>query len=82
MDEQPGRAQAQAGAQPQPQPVFCLLHRSLRSSLEAALAGGERKIERFTRGQGQVLVPFEEPAHFFNANTPADLAHLRQSPPR
>ncbi len=64
--------------QPQPQPVFCLLHRSLRAPLEAALAGGERKIERFTRGQGQVLVPFDDAAAFFNANTPEDLEHLRR----
>ncbi len=72
-------AQGQRAAQTtaQPQPVFCLMHRSLRAPLEAALAAGERKIERFTRGQGQVLVPFAEAEAFFNANTPDDLEHLR-----
>ena len=50
-----------AGA-PLPQPVFCLLHRSLRPALEAALAAGERKIERFTRAQSlaaRIGVPLE-----------------------
>ena len=61
----------------QPQPVFCLLHRSLRAVLEAALASGERKIERFTRAQGQVLVPFDDALAFFNANTPEELERLR-----
>ncbi len=65
---------------PQPQPVFCLLHRSLRAPLAAALAAGERKIDRFTSGQGQVLVPFADTAAFFNANTPADLERLRAAP--
>jgi molybdopterin-guanine dinucleotide biosynthesis protein A len=61
----------------QPQPVFCLLHRSLRAPLAAALAAGERKAERFTHAQGQVLVPFADTAAFFNANTPEDLDRLR-----
>ena len=63
--------------QPQAQPVFCLLHRSLRPALAAALAAGERKIDRFTRAAGQVLVPFADAAAFFNANTPAELERLR-----
>lgn len=72
-----GQGPAAARPGPQPQPVFCLMHRSLRAALEAALAAGERKIERFTRGQGQVLVPFAEADAFFNANTPDELEHLR-----
>ena len=73
-EEEPGR--------PLPQPVFCLLHRSLRAALEAALAAGERKIDRFTRAQGQVQVPFDDAAAFFNANTPEELEqleHLRRT---
>lgn len=62
----------------QVQPVFCLLHRSLRPALEAALAAGERKIDRFTRSQGQVLVPFAVADAFFNANTTDELEHLRR----
>lgn len=65
---------------PQPQPVFCLMHRSLRPAIEAALAAGERKIERFTRGQGQVLVPFADPQAFFNINTLQELERLRATP--
>lgn len=68
---------------PQAQPVFCLLHRSLREPLAAALAAGERKIERFTRAQGQVLVPFTasgDAQAFFNANTEEDLQQLRGTP--
>lgn len=72
---------------PQPQPVFCLLHRSLRAPLAEALAAGERKIDRFTRAQGQVLVPFTAPGEaqaFFNANTDEDLERLRRemAPPQ
>jgi len=77
--DRPGRASD--ANRPQPQPVFCLLHHSLRAPLEAALAAGERKIERFTRGQGQVLVPFGESEAFFNANTLDDLARLEGAGP-
>jgi molybdopterin-guanine dinucleotide biosynthesis protein A len=73
-EEQPGR--------PMAQPAFCLLHHSLRADLEAALAAGERKIDRFTRASGQVQVPFADAAAFFNANTPEELErldHLRRS---
>jgi molybdopterin-guanine dinucleotide biosynthesis protein A len=76
---EPGTGHPAARPSPRPQPVFCLMHRSLRAALEAALAAGERKIERFTRGQGLVLVPFAEAEAFFNANTPDDLEHLRTS---
>jgi molybdopterin-guanine dinucleotide biosynthesis protein A len=58
-----------------------LLPAAPRAALEAALAGGERKIERFTRAAGQVLVPFEDAAAFFNANTAEDLQHLRRTRP-
>jgi molybdopterin-guanine dinucleotide biosynthesis protein A len=60
------------------QPVFCLLHRSLRAPLEAALAAGQRKIDAFTQAQCQVLVPFADAQAFFNVNTPAELEQLRQ----
>jgi molybdopterin-guanine dinucleotide biosynthesis protein A len=64
---------------PMPQPVFCLLHRSLRSPLAEALAAGERKIDRFTKAHGHVLVPFADAAAFFNANTPEELEQLRRA---
>ncbi|MCW5634978.1 MAG: molybdenum cofactor guanylyltransferase MobA [Rubrivivax sp.] len=71
-ERDPGEAPA-----PQPQPVFCLLHRSLREPLAAALAEGERKIDRFTRRHGHVLVPFADSDGFFNANTAEELQWLR-----
>jgi molybdopterin-guanine dinucleotide biosynthesis protein A len=63
---------------PQPQPVFCLMHRSLRPALAAALAAGERKIERFTRSHGQLLVPFAQTDAFLNINTAADLERVQR----
>lgn len=62
----------------QAQPVFCLLHQSLREPLRSALASGERKIDRWARAQGAVLVPFDDERHFFNANTPEELAAAAQ----
>lgn len=57
----------------QPQPVFCLVRRSLLPSLQAFLATGQRRIDRWTATQAQVLVPFDDEAAFFNANTLEDL---------
>lgn len=65
-------ATRQAGAV-QPQPVFCLLRRSLLPSLQAFMATGQRRIDRWTATQAQVLVPFDDDEAFFNANTPEDL---------
>lgn len=69
------------GERPMPQPVFCLLHRSLRSALETALAAGERKIDRFTAAQGHAQVPFAETGAFVNANTLEELEQLRRGDP-
>jgi molybdopterin-guanine dinucleotide biosynthesis protein A len=60
----------------QPQPVFCLLATTLRQRLADSLAGGQRKIDRFTAAQRQVVVEFDDPGAFANANTPDDLARL------
>ena len=78
---EPGDSNSAPGP-PQPQPVFCLLHRSLRPALQAALAAGERKIDRFTRSQGQVQVPFfdaDDAGAFVNANTAGELELLRKT---
>lgn len=61
----------------QPQPVFCLLRSTLADALEAFLASGRRRIDRFTATQRQVLVPFDDDAAFANANTKAELARLQ-----
>jgi molybdenum cofactor guanylyltransferase len=61
----------------QVQPVFCLLHSSLRASLAAALAAGERKIMRWADAQRALRVAFDDqPGAFVNANTGAELGRL------
>jgi molybdenum cofactor guanylyltransferase len=64
--------------QPQPQPVFCLVHRSLRGSVEQALARGEHKVMRWATQHRLARVRFDDSAAFFNANTPHDLALLER----
>lgn len=52
------------------QPVFCLLRRELAADLAAALAAGERKVDRWTARHRCVVVPFDDdPRAFFNINT-------------
>ena len=65
----------------QPQPVFCLLASALLESLIAYLQGGERKIDRWTARHRCVLVPFDDSAAFFNANTIDELRSLERGPP-
>lgn len=65
--------------EPRTQPVFCLLHASLRASLERFIAGGGRKIDAWTAQHRTVIVPFDGPADvraFFNANTEGELRAL------
>jgi molybdenum cofactor guanylyltransferase len=66
-------ASTEADGQLQPQPVFCLLRATLKDSLAAAMAAGERKIDRWAASHPCVTVPFDDPAAFFNANTLDDL---------
>jgi molybdenum cofactor guanylyltransferase len=58
------------------QPVFCLLRAKLLPSLEQFIAGGGRKIDAWTSRHRTVLVPFDDPREFVNANTPAELRTL------
>ncbi|HEU0196020.1 MAG TPA: molybdenum cofactor guanylyltransferase MobA [Nevskiaceae bacterium] len=52
------------------QPVFALLRCSLRPSLEAYLAAGERKIDRWYRSQRMATADFSDcPQMFVNVNT-------------
>lgn len=57
----------------QPHPVFSLLRASLLDSLVDFMAGGQRRIDRWTGRHRCVLVPFEDGDAFFNANTLDDL---------
>lgn len=59
------------------QPVFCLLPVRLLTSLNAYVAGGGRKIDAWTTQHTTVLVPFDAPRAFANANTPEQLQDLQ-----
>jgi molybdopterin-guanine dinucleotide biosynthesis protein A len=59
------------------QPVFCLLRSALLPSLMAFLQGGHRKVDRWTAMHHTVIVPFDDAAAFFNANTLDDLERLQ-----
>jgi molybdenum cofactor guanylyltransferase len=58
------------------QPVFCLLDVTLRQSLAASLAGGERRVDRWALQQRCATVVFDDARAFFNANTLAELQAL------
>ncbi len=59
------------------QPVFCLLRTELMEDLVAYLQAGERKIDRWTARHRVAVVPFDDAAAFFNANTVAELQQLQ-----
>ena len=59
------------------QPVFLLMKTTLLESLVAYLHAGERKIDPWTAQHRRVLVEFEDPAAFFNANTLEELRQLQ-----
>ncbi len=59
-----------------PQPVFLLVHTSLRRHLASALAGGERKVRRWTDAHAPALAVFADGEAFGNANTADELAAL------
>jgi len=61
----------------QAQPVFCLMKAQLMEDLVAYLGDGQRKIDRWTARHRCAQVLFPDPAAFFNANTPQDLARLQ-----
>lgn len=63
------------------QPVFALLHRSLRDSLAACLAAGERKVDRWTARHRMAICAFDraqDAGAFANANTLDELAQLNR----
>ncbi len=75
--EREGADLAVAKTGEQPHPVFCLMRREVRASLERFLAAGERKIDRWYAGLRVVEVPFDDEAGAFaNINTRSELASL------
>ena len=65
------------------QPVYALLHRRVLPDLCAALAEGERKIDRWFPRQRFVTVDFSHiPEQFRNINTPEDYARSRPASTR
>jgi molybdopterin-guanine dinucleotide biosynthesis protein A len=58
------------------EPAFCLMKRELQTSLQRFMQTGQRKIERWTAGHRRAEVVFDDPAAFFNINTPDDLARV------
>jgi molybdopterin-guanine dinucleotide biosynthesis protein A len=63
------------------QPVFCLMKTSLRASLNAFVAAGERKTGLFAAKHQSAKVEFNDAAAFANANTLSELKQLQLSPP-
>lgn len=61
----------------QRQPVFCLIRTERLASLEAFVAEGGRKIDRWTAQQRCVQVVFDDAQAFFNANTPQELRAIQ-----
>ena len=57
-----------------PEPAFCLMRRGLADDLRRYLESGERKVGRWMAQLRRAEVTFDDPAAFFNINTPDDLA--------
>lgn len=56
-----------------PEPAFCLMRRSLADDLRRYLASGERKVGGWMAQLRRAEASFDDPAAFFNINTPDDL---------
>jgi len=61
-----------------PQPVFCLLKAELLESLVKFLAGGQRKIDRWSAQHRVATVVFDDASAFDNANTIEELQRLQR----
>ena len=57
-----------------PEPAFCLMRVSVADNLRRYLTSGERKVGRWMAQLRRREVTFDDPAAFFNINTPDDLA--------
>lgn len=61
------------------QPVFCLMRSEVAASLEAFIATGDLKIDRWFKELRNSTVVFEDTHAFANVNTPEELKHLEES---
>jgi molybdopterin-guanine dinucleotide biosynthesis protein A len=62
---------------PRSQPVFSLMNTRVRASALAYVRSGGSNVGAWAAGRRCAPVVFEDPAAFFNANTPAELARLQ-----
>jgi molybdenum cofactor guanylyltransferase len=62
------------------QPVFCLLHRSMETSLAAYLASGRRSMQGWLTQMQALAVPFDDGSVFANLNTVQELEQAQSSP--
>jgi len=60
------------------QPVFCLMRRDLKDSLDIFLSKGDLKIDRWFKELRSGTVVFENAQAFANVNTPEELAALEK----
>ena len=60
------------------QPVFCLMRRDLKDSLDTFLSKGDLKIDRWFKELRSGTVVFENAQAFANVNTPEELAALEK----
>lgn len=60
------------------QSVYCLLHRSLQTSLAEYLAGGQHKVQEWVQQQQHCVVDFPDAHEFENINTPQQLAEAEK----
>ncbi|MBX3622559.1 MAG: molybdenum cofactor guanylyltransferase [Rhizobacter sp.] len=67
-------AATRTGGQLRLEPAFCLMRAEVKDNLRAYLLSGERRIQRWTAGLRRAEAVFDDPAVFFNINTPDDLA--------
>lgn len=59
--------------------VVLLAHRSLTASLEAYLASGERRVQRWIEANDPAIADFsDQPGAFINLNTPEELRRLEE----
>jgi len=56
------------------QPIFGLWPVALATPLRAALAADQRRVNAFAEAHGVARARFDDPAAFFNVNTPDELA--------
>ncbi len=61
-------------------PVFCLIDAMLLESLNAFIASGQRKIDRWTGQHRCATVVFDDERAFFNVNTPEELRLIQRAP--